>query len=1401
MVEQFCPSDFFNPDVLPHKVPEYDFKLNPKDLGYLTSPELELLPEDLLYRKLIEQFGFGKNILEIYNHWIDVILPKQIASRHLTLPAPTGGTIVFQNVQYEKRTTNTITPLTPKICREKGYTYSLNIYVDAVYIPSTTSNDLKNSANKGVKLIEKKIPIGKIPLMLGSKHCYLYGKTYEQLLELEEDPTDPFAYFIIKGTERTIIIQEALRVSNWFINVNSKGVVECRITCPIPTGTTLVVLSVEKEIQQLQVRLHHSGNKPYPIFIIFYFLGIGLEEAQQMILQFIPRENVKKVLYGLQSSIVEANAYYSNPVKILMKEFENYLGAKITEEEAKKQFTQKIHDDLFSNIKTSRGKAIHLAFTASITIRQILGLRKFDDRDHWGNKRLETAARSMERLFNGLYGRMIDMGQDSINNKRYTSISVVRNVLLQNKLTEDFETSFNANSWGVPSYSAFGKQMTSYKKENITDTLKREGIISIHSQNGRINSPAPRKAKLQALRMVHGSQAGFVCIAETPEGEGCGLVKNLTLTVHISLERELSQICNFIGENDDVRILISENKNEEHQYPFSINGEISGWCSITLFDKLIKGRRSGFLPMDSCICFNKIDHIMEFYCDSGRPTRPLLIVGENGRLVIDELEAWEDDISLLLTKGAIEFIDAREQDNAYISETILDFRNEYQHLQEIIDLKERLVRSRISEISNVIYNIIKKYNTTYNTAENLKVLINILNKNLVEMYQNLLIKEKKYLKLDQPFVAYKKKYFELTFKYPELDTLEKVENAIEDFESFFEKNVHASENDLNQLLEYYQYLLPEIKIISKLSAISFLKEKLNEFIDIELLKTDKDKDNKNIIKILEKIPEEKDIEIFNIKKFTAVNDIYKDLDLFKLFDVTSEISKHFQNLIHEINIDIEIDTLSKRKTFTHCELDPLSIFGIAGGIIPKPNHEQGPRVTYQASMAKQATGPFHILHHLRYDKAFKVLVNTARTAFETTIYDPAGLNVVPTGQTPILAMYALPENMEDAIVVKKEYLDAGNLDIIKYVTHKSIQKEDTEKFARPKSKDGEIEGRYAAIEDNGLPRIGAYIRQNDCVIGKQREIIFKDGSPSKIENISEYAGVGESGYVDRVLVTNDTSGSQIVRVKIRQYRRQIPGDKVAARYSQKGTIGNTRQSSELPRIIGGPNDGVVPDFFINPLSQPSRMTLGMILEILLTKAALYTGEKVDASAFKLIDINYFKNVLLKYGLDPSGDEKMQHPDGTLIDIPVFVGPCYYQCLRHHVLDKIQMRGKGQLKPLTHQPIRGRSNEGGLRLGEMERDGIISHGAAYTLQERLMIVSDDYRTTYCITCGNLAIYDLNKEKAICRICGIDKARFGTVRYPFIFKLIINILNVFNMGIKFDLIPEIGLGVRPEERLLE
>lgn len=1390
MVEQFCPSDFFNSNILPFKDDEFDFQSTLKDLGCLKSSELDLLKEDLLYRRFIENFGFGKNILEIYDHWIDVILPKQVASRHLTLPAPTGGTIVFQNLQCEKRTTNNVNPLTPQICREKGYSYSLNIYVDAVYIPSTDSNDLKNNINKGAKLIEKKIPIGKIPLMLGSKHCYLYGKNYQNILKLKEDATDPLGYFIIKGTERTVIIQEALRVSNWFINVNSKGIVECRITCVIPTGTTLVVVSVEKEIQQLQVRLHHSGSKPYPIFIIFYFLGIGLAEAQQMIIQFIPKENVKKVLYGLQSSIVEANTYYSNPVKILMKEFENYLGAKITEEEAKKQFTQKIHDDLFSNIKSSKDKATHLAFTASIVIRQILGLRNFDDRDHWGNKRLETAARSMERLFNGLYGRMIDMAQDSINNKRYTSISVVRNVLLHNKLTEDFETSFNANSWGVPTYSAFGKIMTSYRKENITDTLKREGIVSIHSQNGRINSPAPRKAKLQALRMVHGSQAGFVCIAETPEGEGCGLVKNLTLTVHISLEREISAICNFIGENDDIRILISENKTEEHQYPFSINGEITGWSSLVLLDKLIKGRRTGVLPIDSCICFNKTDQIIEFYCDSGRPTRPLLIVGESGKLVVDELEAWEDDIGSLLKKGAIEFIDAREQDNAYISETIFDFRNEYEHFQETIHFKEQLVRSRILEISNNVYNIIKKYNGTYNTAENLKVLMSVLDKNLLNIYQNLLKEEEKYLKLDKPFVDYKNKHFELTFKYPELDTLEKVENAIDDFEAFIEKNKNALESDLDELLKYYQHLLPEIEILSKLSAISFIKNKLDELIDIESVK------NKDIIEILQKIPE----DVSNIKKITAVSKMYQNLDLFNLIDVSSEIFEHFENLIREIDIDFEIETLSKRQTFTHCELDPLSIFGIAGGIIPKPNHEQGPRVTYQASMAKQATGSYHMLHHLRYDKAFKVLVNTSRTGFETTIYDPAGLNIVPTGQTPILAMYALPENMEDAIVVKQEYLDAGNLDIIKYVTHKSIQKEDTEKFARPKSKEGEIEGRYAAIDDNGLPRLGAYIRQNDCVIGKQREIIFKDGSPSKIENISEYAGVGESGYVDRVLVTNNVSGGQIVRVKIRQYRRQISGDKVAARYSQKGTIANIRPSSELPRIIGGVNDGVVPDFYVNPLSQPSRMTLGMILEILLTKAALYTGEKVDASAFKFIDINYFKNVLLKYGLDPSGDEKMQHPDGTLIDVPVFVGPCYYQCLRHHVLDKIQMRGKGQLKPLTHQPIRGRSNEGGLRFGEMERDGIISHGAAYTLQERLMVVSDEYRTTYCITCGNLAIYDLNKEKAICRICGIDKARFGTVRYPFIFKLIINILNTFNMGIKFDLIPEIGLGVRPEERLL-
>jgi hypothetical protein len=249
-------------------------------------------------------------------------------------------------------------------------------------------------------------------------------------------------------------------------------------------------------------------------------------------------------------------------------------------------------------------------------------------------------------------------------------------------------------------------------------------------------------------------------------------------------------------------------------------------------------------------------------------------------------------------------------------------------------------------------------------------------------------------------------------------------------------------------------------------------------------------------------------------------------------------------------------------------------------------------------------------------------------------------------------------------------------------------------------------------------------------------------------------------------------------------RNGIPSWTGNSRYSMKGTISKIIPARDLPRIADGPNKGMVPDIFVNPHSYPSRMTLNNIIEIKTTKAALIAGKYINSTTFRDFEesMEFAEKTLGDYGFDIHGYENFEMPDGTRVPNKIFAGPCYYQALRHHVSDKIQMRARGGIKPDTRQPVAGRSKEGGLRVGEMERDALISHGASAILRERMCDESDCFNLPICGTCGTIAIINHITGVYTCKLCG-DKAEFGIIRIPYVMKLLLHYLNASNIHMTF------------------
>lgn len=471
----------------------------------------------------------------------------------------------------------------------------------------------------------------------------------------------------------------------------------------------------------------------------------------------------------------------------------------------------------------------------------------------------------------------------------------------------------------------------------------------------------------------------------------------------------------------------------------------------------------------------------------------------------------------------------------------------------------------------------------------------------------------------------------------------------------------------------------------------------------------------------------------------------------------------------------------EKKKFTHCKIDPIAILGSSSSLMPLANHNQGPRLSYFCSMVKQALSQYHSNHRLRFDPTIKVLSWPARPLFESQMSKILNLDRIPTGENVLCAFMAYTGyNQEDSLIFNKASIDEGKFMYTVYFRYYISTKdrgEFQEKFGKVSDKDQEFAQRN--LDSNGIVRLGTFVKADDILVRKIRTYPKTQEREIIDLKVSKY----HEGVVDLVIKCKNAENASCVYVKIRDVRKPEVGDKFASRYAQKATIGIILPREDMPF---NEETGVIPDIIINPHCIISRMTMGKMLEMISSKTSLLTGEHINATAFRPFDYSAFQEILKQYGYDEYGLETMRSGfTGELIKTKIFVGPCYYQAMRHHVKDKIQMRSRGAIKALTHQPISGRSRGGGLRFGEYEKDNLISHGAAHLLQERMLFSSDVFQTVFCMNCGEIAISRLSGEPNICKLCVKrgQKAKFGTCAIPYAFKTLLHYIAVAGVSLKF------------------
>jgi DNA-directed RNA polymerase II subunit RPB2 len=483
-------------------------------------------------------------------------------------------------------------------------------------------------------------------------------------------------------------------------------------------------------------------------------------------------------------------------------------------------------------------------------------------------------------------------------------------------------------------------------------------------------------------------------------------------------------------------------------------------------------------------------------------------------------------------------------------------------------------------------------------------------------------------------------------------------------------------------------------------------------------------------------------------------------------------------------VAVKPNQIDIKHKYTHCEIHPSTIFGVLASCIPFPEHNQSPRNTYQCAMGKQAIGVYVSNFNKRFDKTAYVLNYTMRPLVETRIMNMMQLNKLPSGNQVIVAIMTHSGfNQEDSILFNEGSIKRGLFHATVYHTEKDEDKKvNGEEEIRMKpnrltTKNMKF-GNYDKINSQGVMDKDTLVEDKDIIIAKV--VVIRDNKNNnreliKYEDQSKAYRTDEETYVDDVYINRNGDGYNFCKERLRTLRKPNIGDKFSSRHGQKGTIGNIISEEDVPFT----KDGLRPDLIINPHAIPSRMTIAQLKETLLGKVLLELGLFGDGTSFGELDMKVIFKELQKNNYESKGNELLYDgKTGEQIETNIFIGPVYYQRLKHMVNDKQHSRCIGPMVNLTRQPAEGRSRDGGLRFGEMERDCMISHGASRFTKERIYDVSDKYGVNVCKRCGLIAIYNDEKHIHICNVCD-NKTEFSYVKIPFSCKLLFQELISMNV----------------------
>ena len=583
--------------------------------------------------------------------------------------------------------------------------------------------------------------------------------------------------------------------------------------------------------------------------------------------------------------------------------------------------------------------------------------------------------------------------------------------------------------------------------------------------------------------------------------------------------------------------------------------------------------------------------------------------------------------------------------------------------------------------------------------------------------------------------------------------------------SFINVNTSISINyDLNEIFIFTdsgRIIRPVLKL-----KINKNYEKFNEFINGEYEKLE------NWNKCIHGY-------IYNINPNVSVydNNYYKkELDEIKstesnfmeFLELNSAPIEYLDSLETE-NSFIAKDVNTIDKDYTHCEIHPSLIMSAVALNIPFSNNSQYPRNVFSCQQTKQAVGIYSTAYNTKFETFSHILYYPQKPLVTTRYKKYTDVDKLPYGINAIVAIACYSGyNQEDAVILNETSIQRGlynSLYLRSYIDSEEDENGKKIYFSNPLLEPNTMlttVGKYSKLDDNGFVNEGVYVTPDDIIVGKCYKKVDKSGK--EITNcFGSKIKFGTSGTVDKVVVTMNKDGLRTCKVRIRKIKMPGIGDKFTSRCGQKGMCGMILKQQDMPFT----KEGIVPDIIINPHAIPSRMTINQFLEVILGKSCCMSGHLGDATPFQNSDTKVYGKVLSQFGYEKNGDEVMYSGiNGEQLRTSIFIGPTYYQRLKIMVADKVHSRATGRVQSLTRQPVGGRANNGGGRIGEMERDSIISHGISSFLKESNMERSDKFNVQVDNTSG-LINYD-NTNNNI------------NVQMPYSMKLLLQELQTMSIG---------------------